>query len=195
MISYLKGILINKNPEEVVLDIKGVGYCAGIPLSTFLELGEIGEETELHIYTHLTDTSISLFGFLTKKEKELFLKLINISGIGPKIALNILSGIGVSDLEESIKKSDIDRISLVPGIGRKTAMRIALELQGKLEDKEKILTAGMSKEKDELLSALTNMGFKRKEVYETVDQAIKKLGKDAGFEKLLKESLMRLAKI
>ncbi len=195
MISYLKGILKEKKLEEVVLDIQGVGYCAGIPLSTYLELGEIGEKTELYVYTHVTESSLSLFGFLTLKEKELFLKLINISGIGPKIALNILSGIEVSDLEEAIKKSDIDRISLVPGIGKKTAMRIALELQGKFKDAEKILTTRISREKEDLLSALTNMGFKRKEVYETVDEAVKKLGKAAGFDQLLKESLRRLSKI
>jgi len=195
MISYLKGILRDKNPGKVVLDIQGVGYCAEIPLSTYLELGEIGDEAELYIYTHLTDSSISLFGFLTVEEKELFLRLINISGIGPKIAINILSGIAVSDLEQAIKESDIDRISLIPGIGRKTAMRIALELQEKLKDKEKTLFIGSSKEKEDLLSALTNMGFKRKEVYETVDAAIKKLGKDTSFDKLLKESLRRLSKI
>jgi holliday junction DNA helicase RuvA len=195
MISYLKGILRDKNPGKVVLDIQGVGYCAEIPLSTYLELGEIGDEAELYTYTHLTDSSISLFGFLTVKEKELFLRLINISGIGPKIAINILSGIAVSDLEHAIKESDIDRISLIPGIGQKTAMRIALELQEKLKDKEKILITGSSKEKEDLLSALTNMGFKRKEVYETVDEAIKKLGKDTSFDKLLKESLRRLSKI
>jgi len=195
MISYLKGILRNKNTEEVTLDIQGVGYCAGIPLSTYLELGEIGDEAELYIYTHVTDSAISLFGFLTLKEKKLFLKLINIAGIGPKIALNILSGIGVSDLEDAINKSDIDRISLVPGIGKKTAMRIALELQGKLKAREKILTPKTSKEKEELLSALTNMGFKRKDVYETVNEAVSKLGEEAGFDKLLKESLRRLSKL
>jgi Holliday junction DNA helicase RuvA len=132
---------------------------------------------------------------LTLKEKQLFLKLINISGIGPKIALNILSGIGVSDLEQAIKKSDIDRLSLVPGIGKKTAMRIALELQGKFKNADKILTTQFSEEKEDLLSALTNMGFKRKEVYKTVDEAVKNLGKEAGFDQLLKESLRRLSRL
>ncbi|MBD3415010.1 MAG: Holliday junction branch migration protein RuvA [Candidatus Aminicenantes bacterium] len=195
MISYLKGVIKDKNLEEVTLDINGVGYCTGVPLSTYLELGEEGDEVELHVYTHVTDSCISLYGFLTPREKKLFLKLINISGIGPKIALNILSGIGVSDLEQAIKKSDIDRLSLVPGIGKKTAMRIALELQGKFKNADKILTAELSKEKEDLLSALTNMGFKRKEVYETVDQAVKKMGKEAGFDKLLKESLKHLSKL
>lgn len=195
MISYLNGIVRAKNTEEVTLDVQGVGYCAGIPLSTYLEMGDIGDKAELYIYTHVTDSAISLYGFLTLKEKELFLKLISIAGIGPKIALNILSGIGVSDLESAINKSDIDRISLVPGIGKKTALRIALELQGKIKDQEKILTPRVSKEKEELLSALTNMGFKRKDVYEIVDEAVKKMGEEAGFDKLLKESLRRLSKL
>ncbi len=195
MIGYLRGKVAKKQPDKVILDVQGVGYSVGIPLSTYLRLGNTGEDAELHIHTHVTDSSMALFGFSEEADKELFLKLISISGIGPKIALNILSGIEVSDLEDAIRESDITRISLVPGIGKKTAMRIALELQEKLIEKDKVLQAGQEREKEDLISALMNMGFKRKEVERIVDATIRELGRDAGFEILLRESLKQLSKI
>ncbi len=195
MIAYLKGTLIRKNTAQVVLDIGGVGYRASIPLSTYLKLGDIGDTAELHIYTHVTDSSLALFGFYTEKEKNLFLKLINISGIGPKIALNILSGIESSDLEDAIRRSDVARLSLIPGIGKKTAMRIALELQEKLDLKEKVLETRSSREKEDLISALTNLGFKRREVEKIVDESLQAFSADAGFDTLLRESLKKLAKL
>jgi len=195
MISYLKGQLIQKATNQVTLDIRGVGYCVWIPLSTYLELGDIGDFVELFVHTHVTDSSFALYGFHSEQEKEIFLKLINISGIGPKIALNILSGIETSDLEEAIKRSDIVRLSLIPGIGKKTAMRIALELQEKLVEKEKILEVGSLKEREDLISALMNLGFKRKEVEKIVDNCIQAFSVDAGFDRLLRESLKRLSKI
>lgn len=195
MIAYLKGRLIRKSAAEVVVDVEGVGYRAGVPLSTYLELGEPGDSITLHIHTHMTDSALALYGFHTDEEKELFLKLIGISGIGPKIALNILSGIGVSDLEDAIREGDTARISLVPGIGKKTAMRIALELQEKLGIKDRLLDLELSKEKDDLISALMNMGFKRREVEKIVDETIRTLGRDAGFDALLREGLKQLAKV
>lgn len=195
MIAYLKGNLIQKTTNQIVLDIGGVGYRAWIPLSTYLKLGELDETAELFIYTHVTDNSLSLFGFATEEEKKTFLKLITISGIGPKLALNILSGIEASDLEDAIRRSDVARISLIPGIGKKTAMRIALELQEKLDKKEKVFETKGSQEKEDIISALMNLGFRRKEVERIVDDTIKTLTLEAGFEKLLKESLKRMAKI
>ena len=195
MIGYLKGKVVKKQPDKVILDVQGVGYSVGIPLSTFLRLGDTGQDIELYIYTHVTDSSLALFGFSEEADKELFLKLIGISGIGPKIALNILSGIEVSDLEDAIRQSDIARISLVPGIGKKTAMRIALELQEKLIEKEKVLLSGQTREKEDLISALMNMGFKRKEVERIVDATLREFERDAGFEVLLRESLKQLSKI
>lgn len=195
MIAYLKGNLIQKKSNQVILDIRGVGYCAWIPLSTYLKLGNLDETVELFIYTHMTDNSLSLYGFCTEEERAIFLKLISISGIGPKIALNILSGIEASDLEDAIRRSDIVRISLIPGIGKKTAMRIALELQEKLEKKAKVLEAKSFQEREDLISALMNLGFKRREVEEIIDETIKVFSVDAGFEKLLRESLKRLAKV
>jgi Holliday junction DNA helicase RuvA len=195
MIAYLKGIVIQKTTNQVIIDIEGVGYRVSIPLSTYLMLGEIDEKAELHIYTHVTDSSFALYGFYSKKEKDLFLKLINISGIGPKIALNILSGIESSDLEDAIRKSDVARISLIPGIGKKTAMRIALELQEKLDLKEKVLGAPSFQEKEDLISALMNLGFKRREVEKIVDKCLQTFSLDVGFDKLLRESLKQLAKL
>jgi Holliday junction DNA helicase RuvA len=195
MISYLKGTLIRKSTNKVILDIHGVGYGVSIPLSTYLKLGNIDDPQELHIYTHVTDSALALYGFISEREKDLFLKLISISGIGPKIALNILSGIEASDLEDAIRRADVVRISLVPGIGKKTAMRIAMELQEKLELKEKVLAGDIIQEKEDLVSALMNLGFKRKEVEKVVEDSIQNLTLEAGFENLLRESLKRLAKI
>jgi len=195
MIAYLKGNLIKKSTNQAILDVGGVGYRVWIPLSTYLQLGILNENTELFIYTHLTDNALSLYGFSTEEEREIFLKLISISGIGPKLALNILSGIEASDLEDAIRKSDVARISLIPGIGKKTALRIAVELQEKLEKKERALVASGFEEKEDLISALMNLGFKRKEVETVVDEAIKSLSLEAGFEKLLRDSLKRMAKL
>ncbi len=195
MIAYLKGTLIHKTPGHVIIDTGGVGYAAAVPLGTYFKLGEVGQPAELLIYTHVTDDSLALFGFAGREEKEMFLKLIGISGIGPKLAMNILSGIEPADLEEAIRKSDLARISLVPGIGKKTALRITMELQDKIESKEKLLAAKGSPEKEDLVSALLNMGFRRREVERAVDQAIGAQRPGAGFEKLLRDSLRRLAKL
>jgi len=195
MIAYLKGTLIHKTPGQVVIETGGVGYCATIPVSTFVKLGDAPGPAELHIYTHLTEGSLALFGFATAGEKDMFLKLIGISGIGPKLAVNVLSGIDPADLEEAVRASDVARISLVPGIGRKTALRITLELQDKIDKKEKLLAAKGSPEKEDLVSALQNMGFRRKEVERAVDQTIAAHKSGAGFEKLLRDCLKRLAKI
>ena len=195
MIAYLKGTIIQKTPSQVVVDIGGVGYCAAIPLSTYFKLGEIGDPVELFIYTHLTDNALSLYGFITKDERELFLKLIAISGIGPKLAMNVLSGIEAPDFVDAVKRSDVARIALVPGIGKKTALRITMELQDKIEKKEKLLAVHGSKEKEDLVSSLLNLGFRRKEVERIVDETIRALGTEAEFEKLLRECLKRMAKV
>jgi len=195
MIGYLKGILIQKKPNQIILDVGGVGYSVWIPLSTYLELKDTDEPVELFVYTHLTENSLALYGFSREEERGLFLKLIGISGIGPKLALNILSGIEVSDLEEAIRQSDVSRITLIPGIGKKTALRIALELQEKLEKKEEVFKTKGLQEREDLISALMNLGFKRKEVERIVDDTVRSFTEEAGFEQLLRESLKKLAKI
>ena len=195
MIAYLKGPILQKAPGQVVIDVGGVGYCALIPLSTYVRLGEVGTPGELHIYTHLTDSALALYGFTTGEERELFLKLITVSGIGPKLALNVLSGIGPAELEQAILDGDVARITLIPGIGKKLATRIALELQEKIEKKEKVLGARGSKEKEDLISTLMNLGFRRKEVEGVVDEVIRTLKPQAGIENLLRECLRKLARV
>lgn len=195
MIAYLKGTLIRKQTNQVVVDIGGVGYSASIPLSTFFKLGEIGSEVELLIHTHMTDSTLALFGFATSAEKEIFLKLIGISGIGPKLATNILSGIEPAELEDAVRRTDIARISLIPGIGKKTALRVAMELQDKIEKKEKVLAVQGSKEKEDLVSALTNLGFRQKEIEPTVDKVLASVPEEAGFERMLRECLKHMSRL
>ena len=195
MIAYLKGKIKHKETNQVILDVGGVGYCVWIPLSTFLKIGDPGDTAELIVHTHMTDSALLLYGFCSEEEKSLFQKLISISGIGPKIALNILSGIEVSDLEDAIRQSDVPRISLVPGIGKKTAMRIAVELQEKFEKKSGAFNIQGLQEKEDLVSALMNLGFKRKEIELTVEETLKKSASGRDFETLLRDSLKRLAKI
>jgi Holliday junction DNA helicase RuvA len=195
MIGYLKGILIQKTPQQVVIDVDGVGYCVHIPLSTYFKLSEVKEPVELFIYTHLSDSALALYGFSTEEERELFTKLISISGIGPKLALNVLSGMEPDELKQAIQESNVARIARIPGIGKKTALRIAMELQEKLEKKEKLLSSRAAREREDLISALVNLGFRRREVEGVVDEAIRHLTPEAGFEKLLRECLRRMAKI
>jgi Holliday junction DNA helicase RuvA len=195
VIAYLKGTLVQKSPGSVIIDTGGVGYAAAIPLSTFFRLGEVGDSVELLVYTHMSDSALSLFGFAAQEEKDMFLRLIAISGIGPRLAMNILSGIETKDLEEAVRRNDVARIAMVPGIGRKTALRITMELQDKLEKKERLLAAKESPEKEDLISALLNMGFRRREVERAVDQAVAAHKPEAGFEKLLRDCLKRLSKL
>lgn len=195
MIAYLKGTLIHKTPGHVVVETGGVGFAAAIPVSSFVRLGEVGAIVELLIHTHVSDDALALYGFLSQEEKDMFLKLVGISGIGPKLAMNILSGIAPEDLAEAVRASDVARISLVPGIGKKTALRITMELQDKLDKKEKLLAVKSSPEKEDLLSALQNMGFRQKEAERAVDQTLAATKPGTEFEKLLRDCLKRLAKI
>jgi len=195
MIGYLKGILIQKTPHQVMIDVDGVGYCVHIPLSTYFKLSAVKEPVELYIYTHLSDSALALYGFSTEEERELFTKLISISGIGPRLALNVLSGMEPDELKQAIQESNVARIARIPGIGKRTALRIAMELQEKLEKKEKLLSSRGAREREDLISALVNLGFRRREVEGVVDEAIRYLTPEAGFEKLLRECLRRMAKI
>jgi len=196
MIGYLKGVLRRKQTHQVVVDCQGVGYLVTIPLSTFFPLGEEGQAVELFIHTHLTDTALTLYGFITPDEKDLFLKLISVSGIGPKLAMAVLSGIGPDEFAEAVRSSDVARISQVPGIGKKTALRLAMELADKLEKKESLLKGKTAQETEDLISALLNLGFRRKEIERVVEDSVRAhKDKEVGFEKLLRECLNKLAKL
>lgn len=195
MIAYLKGTILLKKPGEVVVNTGSVGYSLLIPLSTYFKLGEAGDSVELQVYTHLTDDSLQLFGFLTQEEKNIFLKLITISGIGPKMAINIISGIEPKELEEAVRETNVTRLTRIPGIGKKTALRVIMELADKIEKKEKLLSRREFKEREDLISALVNLGFRRKESEQVVDLTISSLGPQAGFDLLLRECLKRMSKI
>jgi len=196
MIAHLRGTLLRKEPHQIVVDCHGVGYAATIPLSTFFKLGQEGQPVEIFIHTHLTDTALALYGFGTTDERDLFLKLIAISGIGPKLAMAVLSGMGTDEFAEAVRSSDVARISQVPGIGKKTALRIAMEMADKIEKKEKLLAGKASREAEDLISALLNLGFRRKEIERVVEDVVRAhKDKEAGFEKLLRECLKALSKL
>jgi len=132
MIGHLRGQLLHKRPNLVLVDVQGVGYQVHIPLTSFYELPEEGKEVVLEIYTHVREDMLALYGFNTRREKEFFLKLISISGIGPKLAISILSGAQVEELARAIANGDLHRLTAIPGVGRKTAERVVLELKGQI---------------------------------------------------------------
>ncbi len=189
MISYLKGKIIEQKPGEVVIDINGVGYKAYVPLSTYFKLGSVGELVSLFISTFIREENINLYGFLTRDERALFERLTKISGVGPRLALNILSGLGPEEFAEAVEKGETQKLYSLPGVGKKTAMRVIVELSGKLGTEEK--QSGL---KEDILSALSNLGYKKKDVIGIVDKVLKKCNSEDGFEKIFKEVLKSIAK-
>lgn len=196
MIGYLKGNLISKNPSSVLLDVNGVGYLVTIPVSTFYDLPEEGTPVSLYTYTHVREDILALYGFRTTREKKLFEKLISVSGIGPKMAVSFLSGMTAEELIPAIQRQDIAKLSTIPGVGRKTAERVALELR---EQIPALLSevAQTAEEKppmqEDLISALTNLGYHRNLAERAVKAALEKAPADSGFEELLKQSLQRIS--
>jgi holliday junction DNA helicase RuvA len=200
MISHLRGRLLEKHPNRITIDVQGVGYDAHVPLSTFYGLPEPGNEISLRIHTHVREDALLLYGFSTRLELQLFERLISVSGIGPKLALAVLSGIEPNDLVTAIKQNDIARLTGIPGIGKKTAERIGLELKDKLAAfvpaepafAANAATAGESMRTD-LLSALINLGYHRPLAERAVDAAMKS-GDTRSFEQTLKLALRELAR-
>ncbi len=200
MIAHLTGILFSKRPQSVVIDTAGVGYHINIPLSTFYQLPDEMEKVSLHVYTHVREDMLQLFGFQTKTEKEIFLLLISISGIGPKLALNILSGIGIKELLSAIMSADSERISAIPGVGKKTSQRITLELKEKVSDiAEGIEVRPREKMQirnkeifDDALSALINLGYQSKSAKIVIENVLRN-DNDINLDTLLKEALRNLA--
>jgi holliday junction DNA helicase RuvA len=193
MIGYLKGRIISFKPTQILLDVNGVGYKIGISINTFEKIVDKAE-VSLFIHTHVKEDSISLYGFFTESEKEMFELLISISGIGPKIALGLLSGISVESLKEAIEEGNVSRIIAVPGIGRKTAERLVLELRSKVED----ISAGEFTKtqpsiKSEAISALTTLGYNAK----IAEKAVRDLlieNQNYSLEDLIKKALSNLNK-
>jgi Holliday junction DNA helicase RuvA len=166
MIGHIRGILLEKHPNEAIVDVGGVGYQVTIPISTFSELPDNGKEVRLRIYTHVREDAIALFGFLTQEEKHLFERLISVSGVGPKLGITVLSGLPVADLVGAIRSGDLAHLTRVPGIGKKTAERLVLELRDKLDGlgsgKMPAAAAPVSTPlghvDEDVLSALINLG-------------------------------------
>jgi Holliday junction DNA helicase RuvA len=199
VIAHLRGRILEKQPTRVVVDVGGVGYDVSVPLSTFYGLGDAGTDVALRVHTHVREDALALYGFATALELDLFNRLISISGIGPKLALAVLSGIEPSDLVAAIERGDLARLTAIPGVGKKTSERIVLELKDRLPRPHVIEKAGGPAPagpglRDDLLSALVNLGYHRPLAEKAVDAALKAGGRDAGFEQTLKQALREVAK-
>jgi holliday junction DNA helicase RuvA len=193
MIGLLRGRLLEKRPNQVLLDVGGVGYQVQIPLSTFADLGELHAEVTLLVHTHLREDQLSLYGFLTAREKHCFELLISASGVGPSLALKILSGMSLDELVPAIRKGDLAQLVRIPGVGRKTAERIVVELRDKLaavevHEAEKPVTRTQAEA--DVTSALINLGYDRRTVERAVEQA---RGAAKTFESLLRAVLQELS--
>jgi Holliday junction DNA helicase RuvA len=195
MLSHLKGVLHRKSPTEIVVDVNGVGYALSIPLSTFEKLGEAGSTITVLTYLHVREDILQLYGFATEAERELFRLLISVSGIGPKIAQGILSGIQPSELQNLIGQGNVAELTTIPGVGRKTAERLIVELRDKVTKLETTrATDGISGTqtsiRTEALMALTSLGYNRAAAEKAIRTALQELdGKEATIQELLKQAL------
>jgi Holliday junction DNA helicase RuvA len=196
MIAHLRGTLLEKTPNQIIVDVQGVGYDVIIPISTFSALPDAGAEVRLRIHTHVREDAITLFGFHSPPEKLLFEKLISVSGIGPKLGITILSGLATADLVSSIRNGQVDHLVRIPGVGKKTAERMVLELRDKLENipgglpaaSEARPTAVMTEIEQDVLSALINLGCNRPAAEAAIRKA-KAGGTPLEFEPLFRRSL------
>jgi Holliday junction DNA helicase RuvA len=201
MIARIDGILLYKATDYAIADVNGVGYRVFVPLSTFYELPDIGQSVTLNIYTHFKADSIGLFGFNTREEMDIFKLLILVTGIGPKLAVNILSGISVAELAKAVSDGDLARLICIPGVGKKMAERMILELKDKVlrVAPEGAVTAvgdeRLSEEviEEDALSALLNLGYKRSAAKNVLDKLIQESSEELKFEVLLKEALKNLS--
>jgi Holliday junction DNA helicase RuvA len=198
VIAHLRGRIFEKHPNRLVVDVAGVGYDVFVPLSTFYGLGDPGSEIALRIHTHVREDALVLYGFASGLEQDLFERLIGVSGIGPKLALAVLSGIEPSELVRAIERNDVSRLTAIPGVGKKTAERLVLELKDRLPRVH--ATAGVEAAtaeapllRDDLLSALMNLGYHRPLADKAVDAATKTIA-GGTFEQTLKQALKELAK-
>jgi len=191
MIARLRGKLIEKEPARVVVDVNGVGYEVSIPLTTFTSMPESGAEVSVDIYTHVREDVIALYGFSSRQERRVFERLISISGIGPRLAITILSGGSVEGLVGAIRRGDLARLTAIPGVGKKTAERIVVELKDKLKDMtEEVVKPSVEVD---VVSALENLGYPRAMIEAAVRRSIDG-DAEAGFEELFKRTLQILTK-
>ena len=207
MIAHLSGTLLSKQPNSVILDVGGVGYEVNIPVSTFYDLEDEGASVNLRIYTHVREDTLQLFGFKTTRERELFLKVISVSGIGPSLGIKLLSGMSADEMIASIRTNNLAKLTLIPGIGRKTAERLVMELRDKvatlasteLEDEPgtRDSRAPVTTEdgmRADVLSALLNLGYQRSSAEKAVNGAVDE-GGEISVEVILRRSLRKLAKV
>lgn len=201
MIALICGKIAYKGISSIVVDANGVGYRIFIPLTTFYELPEAGEQVILHVHTHVKQDAINLFGFYTVQERDLFQLMISVSGIGPKIAMNIISGITAGDLLQAISRGDLGKLVSIPGVGRKMAERLILELKEKVIKKmtmEQIPAADDQHKagemiKEDVLSALVNLGYKNNAAKDALDKVVQVSKEDLTLDQLLKKTLKILA--
>jgi len=200
MIGQLRGQLLLKKPNVILVDVQGVGYEVFIPLTSFFELPGEGSEVVLKIHTHVREDALTLFGFHTQREKDFFLKLISISGIGPKLAVGILSGARVEELAQAIAESNLARLTAIPGVGRKTAERLVLEMKSQIMP---FLLTGQAEAaqpdskpsalEEDILSALVNLGYPRATAEKALSTALRSAECERTFEDVLRNTLRRLA--
>ena len=205
MIGHLSGTLLSKQPTSVILDVAGVGYEVSIPVSTYYDLEDVGANVQLRIYTHVREDALQLYGFKTARERELFLRLISVSGIGPRLGITLLSGMSADEMISSICTNDLARLTLIPGVGRKTAERLVMELRDKVtallppEQEEDLGTRREAARPTEdtvhsdALSALLNLGYQRVAAEKAINSALSE-GGDLSVESILRRSLRKLAK-
>lgn len=196
MIASLKGVLSHKSIDHIIVDIHGIGCSVTVPLSTFYKLPDTGRQVNLVIHTHIAQDAVRLFGFLDHRERDIFQLLILVSGIGPKLAINILSGISPEDLSGAISDGDLGRLVGIPGVGRKTAERMIFELKDKITKLVSSETPESTPERlvrKEALSALINLGYKSNIAKDAIDKVVKEAGRKLTLEILLTESLKILS--
>jgi holliday junction DNA helicase RuvA len=193
MIAHLRGKLISRHPNQVIVETMGVGYDVTISVPTFSELPPAGSEVSLHIHTHVREDQLALYGFGRPEEKQLFEKLITVSGIGPKLAITILSGMPADDMVNAIRGNDLARLTKIPGIGRKTAERMVLELRDKLPpvgtDQVQVVPS-LSATQEDVLSALMNLGYQRA----AAEKALGSVAKNGSFDAMFRAALAVMAK-
>jgi Holliday junction DNA helicase RuvA len=196
MIGQLRGRLAEKRPNQVLVDVGGVGYVVQVPLSTYAALGELHTEVNLLIHTHVREDALALYGFVSAREKHFFEMLLSASGVGPTLALKILSGMSVEELVPAIRGSDLARLTRIPGVGRKTAERMVVELKDKLEavtlETERPTSSSPAGIEADVVSALVNLGYDGRAAESAVAEAKRGAG-TANFEKLLRGALQSLS--
>jgi Holliday junction DNA helicase RuvA len=193
MIAHLRGRLLAKHPNQAIIETAGVGYDVTITVPTFSDLPALGSDVSLHIHTHVREDLIALYGFLRQSEKLLFEKLISVSGIGPKLAITILSGMAADEMVNAIRGNDIARLTRIPGIGKKTAERMVLELRDKMPQQlpgQAETPQVLSTIEEDVLSALMNLGYQRA----TAEKALASVGANGTFDKMFRDALGALAK-